>query len=92
MEVCLKRGEEQGVLNGSLWIYDNEINWYTEDCFDGCVADVLDSRRRFVARGFFNARSKIVVRILTRDRTETIDRAFFRRKIAVAWNTAGALA
>lgn len=85
MEVCLKRGEEQGVLNGSLWIYDNEINWYTEDCFDGCVADVLDSRRRFVARGFFNARSKIVVRILTRDRTETIDRAFFRRKIAAAW-------
>ena len=66
MEVCLKRGEELDIAAGSLWIYDNEVNWYTEDCYDGCVADVLDSRRRFVARGFFNAKSKIVVRVLRR--------------------------
>lgn len=85
MEVCLKRGEERDIAAGSLWIYDNEINWYTEDCTDGCVADVLDSRRRFVARGFFNSRSKIVVRVLTRDQNETIDRAFFQRRIAGAW-------
>ena len=85
MEVCLKRGEELDVKNGSLWIYDNEIDWYSDTCFDGCVADVLDSRRRFVARGFFNSRSKIVVRVLTLDRDEEIDRAFFRRRIAAAW-------
>lgn len=85
MEVCLKRGEELDIAAGSLWIYDNEVNWYTEDCYDGCVADVLDSRRRFVARGFFNAKSKIVVRVLTRDKDEQIDRTFFRRRIARAW-------
>ena len=85
MEVCLKRGEEQDIVSGSLWIYDNEINWYTEDCTDGCVVDVLDSRRRFVARGFFNSQSKIVVRVLTRDQSETIDRAFFQKRIAGAW-------
>ena len=85
MEVCLKRGEEQDIVSGSLWIYDNEINWYTEDCTDGCVVDVLDSRRRFVARGFFNSQSKIVVRVLTRDQSETIDRAFFRKRIDGAW-------
>lgn len=85
MEVCLKRGEEQDIVSGSLWIYDNEINWYTEDCTDGCVVDVLDSRRRFVARGFFNSKSKIVVRVLTRDQSETIDRAFFQKRIAGAW-------
>jgi 23S rRNA (cytosine1962-C5)-methyltransferase len=85
MEVCLNRGEEQDILNGSLWIYDNEINWYTEDCVNGCVVDVLDSRRRFVARGFFNAKSKIVVRVLTRDKNEQIDREFFRRRITAAW-------
>ena len=85
MEVCLKRGEEQDIVSGSLWIYDNEINWYTEDCTDGCVVDVLDSRRRFVARGFFNSRSKIVVRVLTRDQNEPIDRDFFQKRIAAAW-------
>ena len=85
MEVCLKRGEELDIAAGSLWIYDNEVNWYTEDCYNGCVADVLDSRRRFVARGFFNGASKIVVRVLTRDRNEVIDREFFRRRITAAW-------
>lgn len=85
MEVCLKRGEELDIAAGSLWIYDNEVNWYTEDCYNGCVVDVLDSRRRFVARGFFNGASKIVVRVLTRDRNEGIDREFFRRRITAAW-------
>lgn len=85
MKVCLKRGEEQDIVNGSLWIYDNEIDWYTDTCRDGAVVDVLDSRRRFVARGFFNSRSKIVVRVLTRDSRERIDRAFFEGRIRTAW-------
>ena len=84
-QVCLNRGEEQDIISGSLWIYDNEINWCTDTCFDGCTVDVLDSRRRFIARGFFNSESKIVVRVLTRDETEEIDREFFRKRIERAW-------
>lgn len=84
-QVCLNRGEEQDIINGSLWIYDNEINWCTDTCYDGCTVDVLDSRRRFVARGFFNSESKIVVRVLTRDEKEEIDRDFFFRRIQRAW-------
>lgn len=86
MEVCLKRGEELDIQQGSLWIYDNEVDWYSDTCQDGAVVDVLDSRRRFVAKGFFNAKSKIVVRVLTRDRQEVIDRSFFRRKLETAWH------
>lgn len=84
-QVCLNRGEEQDIINGSLWIYDNEINWCTDTCYDGCTVDVLDSRRRFVARGFFNSESKIVVRVLTRDENTEIDREFFRSRIHRAW-------
>lgn len=84
-QVCLKRGEEQDVFSGSLWIYDNEIQWCTDTCYDGCVVDVLDSRRRFLARGFFNSKSKIVVRILTRNPAEEINEDFFRSRITRAW-------
>lgn len=84
-QVCLKRGEEQDVFSGSLWIYDNEIQWCTDTCYDGCVVDVLDSRRRFLARGFFNSKSKIVVRILTRNPDEEINEDFFRSRITRAW-------
>ena len=84
-QVCLNRGEEQDIENGSLWIYDNEIDWCTDTCSDGDVVTVLDSRRRFCAKGFFNSKSKIVVRVLTRDKDEEINREFFRKRITRAW-------
>ena len=84
-QVCLRRGEDADILAGARLIYDNEIDWVDEDCADGGVVEVLDSRMRFVAKGFFNGRSRIVVRVLTRDRAEEIDRDFFRRRIRAAW-------
>lgn len=75
-KVCLRRGEESGVLKGQRLIYDNELDWADDICTDGCVVDVLDSRQRFAARGFFNSNSRLAVRVLTRDEAEPIDRAF----------------
>ena len=48
---------------GQKLIYDNELDWADDVCTDGCVVDVLDSRQRFAARGFFNSRSKLTVRV-----------------------------
>ena len=79
--VCLRRGEEVDLLRGGFWIYDNEIDWYDDICPVGGIVDVIDSRRAFVARGYFNPHSKITVRILTRNQDEVIDQAFFRRRI-----------
>ena len=66
-KVCLRRGEEAGVRKGQRLIYDNELDWADDICRTGDVVDVLDSRMRFVARGFFSLTSKIAVRVLTRD-------------------------
>ena len=84
-KVCLRRGEEKDVRGGSFWIFDNEIDWYDDICPDGGIVDVIDSRMKFVARGYFNSKSKIVVRVLTRNKDEDIDEGFFRRKIEAAW-------
>ena len=90
-KVCLRRGEEAGVLKGQRLIYDNELDWADDICTDGCVVDVLDSRQRFAARGFFNSNSRLAVRVLTRDEAEPIDRAFFARRIEAAWRMRQAL-
>ena len=90
-KVCLRRGEEGGVLKGQRLIYDNELDWADDICTDGCVVDVLDSRQRFAARGFLNSNSRLAVRVLTRDEAEPIDRAFFARRIEAAWHTRQAL-
>ena len=84
-QLCLRRGEEKKLLAGQQWIFDNEADWVDERCRDGEVVEVIDSRLRFVGKGFFNSRSKIVVRLLTRDRDEVIDRDFFRRRLLAAW-------
>jgi len=85
--VCLRRGEEKDIAAGSLWIYDNEIDWVDDTCRDGGVVRVVDSKMRFCALGFFNAGSKIVVRVLSRDENEEINKDFFRRKIRLAWES-----
>lgn len=85
-QVCLHRGEEQDIAAGSLWIYDNEIDWCDDLCRNGDVVEIIDSRHKFAAYGFFNAQSKIAVRILTRDKNAVIDTDFFRQRIEAAWN------
>ena len=83
-KVCLRRGEDTRIRAGADWIYDNELDWADDICRTGDVVDVLDSRMRFVARGFFSLKSKIAVRVLTRDEGTEIDESFFRARLTAA--------
>jgi len=49
----------------------------------GAIVDVVD-KGRFVARGYFDPHSAISVRVLTRDESEPVDGAFFRRRLTRA--------
>lgn len=80
-KVCLRRG----VRAVGDWLYDNELAWADDACEPGDVVDVVDGKLNFLARGFFNPGSRIAVRVLTRDKTETVDRDFFRRRLGFAW-------
>ena len=83
-QVRLRRGEEKDLLGGGCWVYDNEVLWADEDCQNGGIAEVTAHDGTFLGRGFFNGDSRIVVRLLTRER-ERIDEAFFARRIRDAW-------
>lgn len=82
--VFLKEGEEDRLLRGHPWIFDNEIGRYQGACQTGSVIDVLTKSGHFLGRGIINRNSKIQVRLFTRNREETIDRAFFERQISRA--------
>ena len=83
-EVRLRRGEEKDLRAGGCWVYDNEVSWVDEDCENGGIVDVTASDGSFVGRGFFNGESKIVVRLVSREREE-IDGTFIARRIRDAW-------
>jgi len=81
--VILKPGEADRIVAGHPWIYSTEILRVTAPAADGELVQVKDHRQRLLGVGFFNAKSKIHVRILSPDRV-TVDAAFFEERIRAA--------
>jgi 23S rRNA (cytosine1962-C5)-methyltransferase len=54
------------------------------DPLDGAVVDLANDKGAFIARGFYNSRSRIRVRLATWDEQEPLEASFFRRRIAEA--------
>ena len=82
--VILKSGREKPVRNRHPWIFSGAIQRVEGAVENGDLVRVTDSRGRFLACGYFNRRSQIVVRLLTWDPDESVDRGFWRRRLAQA--------
>ncbi|HSJ57294.1 MAG TPA: class I SAM-dependent rRNA methyltransferase [Anaerolineae bacterium] len=81
--VMLKRGRDKPVRNRHPWIFSGAVARIDGEAEDGDIVRVTDDRGRYLAAGYVNRRSQIVVRLLTWDEQE-IDTAFWRRRIARA--------
>jgi 23S rRNA (cytosine1962-C5)-methyltransferase len=66
------------------WIFQKMVEKPAARLPSGAVVDVLDRDGQWVGRGFYNGHSRISLRILTTDRAESIDDAFFARRIGAA--------
>jgi 23S rRNA (cytosine1962-C5)-methyltransferase len=84
-KVVLKRKISPRVVNGHPWIFANEIDLLDDELQAGEIAEVLTYDKKFVGKGYVNPQSRIPVRLVTRDKNETIDADFFYRRIAAAW-------
>jgi 23S rRNA (cytosine1962-C5)-methyltransferase len=84
--IRLKPGEQDRLLAGHPWIYRNEVEGWPPSVEPGDLVDVVDSRGRFLGRGYLNPRSNIAIRLFGRDRLP-IDQDFFTNRIrqAQAW-------
>ena len=83
--VTLKKGEGRLLKGGGAWIFDNEIASVMGGFEDGDIVEVRDFDGYAMGRGFINSRSKIRVRMLTRQPSEEIDDLFFKRRVKEAW-------
>jgi len=80
-QVILKQGREKSVNNRHPWIFSGAISRVEGNPSNGDVVDVWNSKARFVARGIYNEKSQIQVRILTWNPNDTINEDFWRRRI-----------
>jgi 23S rRNA (cytosine1962-C5)-methyltransferase len=81
--IILKPGEADRLVAGHPWIYGSEILRVTAPVADGELVQVKDHRQRLLGTGFFNAKSKIHVRLLSPDRI-AVNAAFFEETIRAA--------
>jgi 23S rRNA (cytosine1962-C5)-methyltransferase len=81
--VIVRPGDADRILAGHPWIYAGSILRLTAPAADGSLVQIKDHRQRFLGVGFYNARSKIQVRVLAPERVE-VHRDFFIGRIRAA--------
>lgn len=86
LKLTLKQNEQDRILKGDPWIFSNEVKKFEGEFASGEVCDVYTSNNEFLCKGFFNAASKIMVRVLSKDINLEIDKEFFKEKILYAIN------
>ncbi len=83
--VYLKRKISPRVVNGHPWIFNNEVEKVEGDLAGGETVTVFTYDKKFVGKGYYNPKSQIVVRLLSRDKKDEINEQFFHDKIAQCW-------
>ena len=83
--VTLKKGAGRTLKEGGPWIYDNEIESIMGRFTDGDIVLVHDFDGYPMGRGFINRKSKLTVRMMTRNRDTEVDESFIRMRVKNAW-------
>ena len=83
-KIVLKPGEENRILKGEFWAYDNEIRTALTDFAAGELVKLHAADGRYVATGYVNPASVIAFRVLSREPEERIDRDFLAQRIGLA--------
>lgn len=82
--VTLHPGKDKPVRGHHPWIFSGAVARVEGGPAPGDLVDVTDAAGRWLARGYYNPRSQIVVRLLTWRADEAINDDFWRRRLAAA--------
>jgi 23S rRNA (cytosine1962-C5)-methyltransferase len=77
----LKHGRDKPVRNRHPWVFSGALKRIEGQARDGDLVRVVDSQSEYLATGYLNRRSQIVVRLLTWDAREVLDASFWRERL-----------
>lgn len=84
-QVYLKRKISPRVVNGHPWIFNNEVEKVEGNPAGGEIVEVFTHDKKFVGKGYINPKSQILVRLLTRSKTDIINDDWFLARIRECW-------
>ena len=68
------------------WIYEGEVIRQEGDCKNGGLVDAVSEKGKYLGTGFLSEKSKIRVRLLSRNANDRFDAAFWQRRLQYAWD------
>ena len=74
------------VEQGHPWIYEGEVLRQEGDCENGGLVDAVSEKGKYLGTGFLSEKSKIRVRLLSRNANDRFDAAFWQRRLQYAWD------
>lgn len=83
-KIILKPRKAQPFYGRHPWVLDTAIDRVEGDPADGQPVDLVSHKSRFIARGLWNSRSRIRVRLYTWQKDQPLDAAFWRRRLEAA--------
>ena len=75
---------ENSIRAGHPWVYQTEIQQWDGPCEDGGLIDVTTKSGAYLGTGLLNRKSKIAVRLISRNANDRFDEAFFARRLTHA--------
>lgn len=72
-------------MEGHPWIFSNEVDRVEGAVNGGEVVTVFSHDNKFVGSGYINPKSQIMVRLLTRIKSDVINEDFFYNRILECW-------
>ena len=85
IKIHLRKKISRRVAEGHPWVFANEVDRIEGTVAGGEIVTVFTHDNKFVGRGYVNPKSQILVRLLTRDKTEEVNDEFFYKRILQCW-------
>lgn len=84
-KVFLKKDREKLWLSGHPWIYSGAVEKIEGNPSGGEIIEVYNSKKEFIGYGHYNKNSKILVRMLEKDKNQVINLDWYYNKIKDAY-------
>ena len=85
--VQVSRKAQSALEGGHPWVYDAEVRSVEPTDFEnGALVDVVSDKGRYLGTGIYSAKSKIRVRVLSKNANDKFDEAFWQRRVKYAWD------
>jgi 23S rRNA (cytosine1962-C5)-methyltransferase len=84
-KITVSHKGQAALESGHPWVYEAELTGSCEGIPNGSLVDVISDKNKYLGTGFLSEKSKIRIRVISRNTNDTFDASFFERRIRYAW-------